>query len=150
MPTMSKTASARLLPLLTSAALLAGCAGAPKDVPMPVAPPPAVTPDVLKVQAASTAHDPSINLKTAFETWGMCIPESRVWEELEPGRVAFVCHYDDATQVQFEFRVTGGDVKLTTFYFTSQNDADFSGMSVRGEEAEAALDAVYKNKDPLR
>ena len=46
MPTMSKTASARLLPLLTSAALLAGCAGAPKDVPMPVAPPPAVTPDL--------------------------------------------------------------------------------------------------------
>ena len=41
-------------------------------------------------------------------------------------------------------------MKLATFYFTSQNDADFSGMSVRGEEAEAALDAVYKNKDPLR
>lgn len=116
---------------------------------MPVAPPPVVTPDVLKVQQAVTPHDTSINLQTAFETWGMCIPESRRWEELEPGRVAFGCYYDDATQIQFEFSVKGDDVKLTSFYFTSQNDADFSGMSVRGEEAEAALNAVYKNKDPL-
>ena len=142
---------------LTSAALLlagmlAGCQSVPVDengfelsgarlaAATAEAPAPKMTPDVF-------AYDASIPVSSAFEQYGACDPKTRVWEELEPGDVQFSCRYDDGSIVQFDFRVDAAkSVRLAMVTFTTMNDAEFAGVSLRGPDAADMLKRIYMNQ----
>jgi hypothetical protein len=129
------------------AVLLAGCATTNGPVPMPQAPAPVETPDVKAVKAMVLPIDDTVTVAEAFAQYGSCRPGSQVWEEIEDGDVQFSCTFDDGALVQFDFR-KGDDekFKIAMVTFTSMNDAEFAGVSVRGPDAEDMLKRVYFNK----
>ncbi|WP_295479225.1 hypothetical protein [uncultured Sutterella sp.] len=149
---------------LTSAALLlagmlAGCQSVPVDengfelsgarlaAATAEAPAPKMTPDVERVMRQVFAYDASIPVSSAFEQYGACDPKTRVWEELEPGDVQFSCRYDDGSIVQFDFRVDAAkSVRLAMVTFTTMNDAEFAGVSLRGPDAADMLKRIYMNQ----
>jgi len=114
---------------------------------MPQAPAPGETPDVEEVQAMVLPIDDTVTVAEAFAQYGSCRPGSQVWEEIEDGDVQFSCTFDDGALVQFDFR-KGDDekFKIAMVTFTSMNDAEFAGVSVRGPDAEDMLKRVYFNK----
>ena len=111
------------------AVLLAGCATTNGPVPMPQAPAPVETPDVKAVKAMVLPIDDTVTVAEAFAQYGSCRPGSQVWEEIEDGDVQFSCKF-----------------KIAMVTFTSMNDAEFAGVSVRGPDAEDMLKRVYFNK----
>lgn len=129
------------------AVLLAGCATTNGPVPMPQAPAPVETPDVKTVKAMVLPIDDTVTVAEAFAQYGSCRPGSPVWEEIEDGDVQFSCTFDDGALVQFDFR-KGDDekFKIAMVTFTSMNDAEFAGVSVRGPDAEDMLKRVYFNQ----
>lgn len=129
------------------AVLLAGCATTNGPVPMPQAPAPVETPDVKAVKAMVLPIDDTVTVAEAFAQYGSCRPDSQVWEEIEDGDVQFSCTFDDGALVQFDFR-KGNDekFKIAMVTFTSMNDAEFAGVSVRGPDAEDMLKRVYFNQ----
>lgn len=135
--------------LAAAGLLLAGCASAPRTPTVIEAPAPEQTPNVMRVRGAVLPVDPSIKLETAFAEFGACSPGSQQWAEVDPGRVQFSCTYDDGTIIQFDFTAEAGKpVAVRQFTFTSMNDAEFAGVSLRGPDAEEALKNVYLN-EPL-
>lgn len=157
--------SFRFLPLpaaALAAALLAGCQATAPVGPV-VAPPPAETAAVKAVKSAVFALDRSISVAEAFDQYGPCVPVSRLWEEIEGGTVEFSCRLDDASIIQFDFsqgaaahEVARGsavaegpvDVALRMVTFTSQNDPEFAGVSLRSVDAADMLGRIYRN-EPL-
>lgn len=129
------------------AVLLAGCATTNGPVPMPQAPAPVETPDVKTVKAMVLPIDDTVTVAEAFAQYGSCRPGSQVWEEIEDGDVQFSCTFDDGALVQFDFH-KGDDekFKIAMVTFTSMNDAEFAGVSVRGPDAEDMLKRVYFNQ----
>lgn len=151
-----------LLPALASLALLTGCQSVAPTGPI-VAPTPVETQSVKLVKSAVFSYDRSITVATAFEQYGLCVPVSRVWEEIEGGVVQFSCRMDDASILQFEFNCGAAahdvprgsavaekpaEVALRMVTFTSQNDAEFAGVSLRSVDAADMLEHVYQN-EPL-
>ena len=135
--------------LAAAGLLLAGCASAPRTPIVIEAPAPEQTPNVMRVRGTVLPVDPSIKLETAFAEFGACSPGSQQWAEVDPGRVQFSCTYDDGTIIQFDFTAEAGNpVAVRQFTFTSMNDAEFAGVSLRGPDAEEALKNVYLN-EPL-
>lgn len=162
----ASTLCARRAALALSAALslglslgLSGCASTGAAGPV-VAPTPVETPNVVAVKRAVFADDPTVTVATALEEYAGCLPPSRLWEEVERGDVQFSCRMDDGTILQLDFRVKGEvsagspvaqndpGVALRSVTFTSQNDAEFAGVSVRGPDAADMLRSIYKN-EPL-
>ena len=132
---------------LSAAVLLAGCAATTGPVPMPQAPAPVETPDVKAVKDMRLPIDDSITVAEAFAQYGACRPDSLVWEEIEQGDVQFSCRFDDGTIVQYDFR-KGDDqkFKIAMVTFTTMNDAEFAGISLRGPDAEDMLKRIYFNQ----
>lgn len=113
------------------------------------APAPVQTPNVMLVRKTVFPYDTSIAVETAFEQYGPCTPKSRLWEEVEPGDVQFSCRLDDGSVIQFEFRIDKKNkAALRMVTFTSMNDAEYAGISVRGPDADDMLKKVYMN-EPL-
>lgn len=136
-----------------SVLLLSACASTgttPRSTDMPQPPKPAVTENVKLVQSLVLPIDSSVTLGEAWSQYGGCKPGTQGWEEVEPGRVQLSCSLDDGTIVQFDFSVHAltKRTKLEQFTFTSMNDAEFAGISLRGPDAEEALEHMYRN-EPL-
>lgn len=128
-----------------AAALLAACAGpqAPLEIKAPA---PVQTENVMTVRSLVLPYDSSIRLETAFEQYGGCVPKTREWAEIEPGRVQFSCRMDDGVILQFDWEVRPGrDPKLKRFVYTSMNDPEYAGLAFLGPQAEEALKNVYEN-----
>lgn len=136
-----------LLAASSAVLLLSACAGTSPAVSEPEMPTPVQTANVLLVRSQVLPIDPSIKLEQAFAEFGACSPNSQQWAETDSGNVQFSCTYDDGTIIQFDFTVTASkQVKLRQFTFTSMNDAEFAGVSLRGPDAEDALKNVYHNQ----
>lgn len=113
------------------------------------APAPVQTPDVMLVRKSIFAYDTTIPLETAFEQYGPCAPKTRLWEEIEPGDVQFSCRLDDGSVIQFDFRIDKKrQAALRMVTFTTMNDAEYAGISVRGPDADDMLRKIYMN-EPL-
>lgn len=114
------------------------------------APAPVQTPNVMLVRKTVLPYDETIPLETAFEQYGACTPKSRLWEEVEAGDVQFSCRLDDGTVIQFDFRIDRQQkAALRMVTFTSMNDAEYAGISVRGPDADDMLKKIYMNNEPL-
>lgn len=129
-----------------AAALLTACAGTQAPVEIK-APAPVQTPNVMSVRHLVLPYDSSINVETAFEQYGGCVPKTREWAEVEPGRVQFSCRMDDGVILQFDWEVLAGrEPKLKRFVYTSMNDPEYAGLALLGPNAEDALKNVYENQ----
>ncbi len=117
-----------------------------ETVEEPRMPPAEITPNVQAVRGLVLPFDESIKLEAAAFEYGACHPGTQEFREVEPGRVQFSCSYDDGTIIQFEWNFESGEPKLRQFTFTSMNDAEFSGVSLRGQDALDALESLYKNQ----
>ena len=61
----------------------------------------------------------------------------------------FSCRLDDGTVIQFDFRIDRQQkAALRMVTFTSMNDAEYAGISVRGPDADDMLKKIYMN-EPL-
>lgn len=145
---MRKTSRQSFRPALaaacSAAALLSACATAPTE---PAAPPPPVETEAVRaVKALVLPIDDTITVADAFAQYGACKPGTQVWEQID-GDVQFSCTFDDGTIVQFDFRqADDGRWGIGMVTYTTMNDAEFAGISVRGPDAEDMLRRVYFNK----
>lgn len=134
---------------LGAALLLAACQSIPQAPEEPRAPAPVETENVKAVKALVHPLDTSVTVADAFAQYGRCHPGTQVWEEIEAGDVQFSCTWDDGTIMQFDFRFNEArEPHLAMVTFTTLNDAEFAGVSLRGPDAEDMLGRVYRN-EPL-
>lgn len=109
-----------------------------------IAPPPEQTPAVLAVKLQKVGND---TLEARLAGWKACRTETVLWEEPDDGVVMFSCQGQPHGGYMFRWTVDANmAVKLKDITHIAQDDADYSGNSFVGKEAEDIYQAALENR----